>query len=133
MQACGADSGTTPWALQLLKQGTLRTRPPGKGGKAQGHGEGDEGIAQQLGQQQQRGAGLAGLALAADLQGGLVEHGAHLGLEQGQGLGDVGGAENRPLEFLELLAELGIAGGAADGLAQGPEFGLGVLDAGSLA
>jgi hypothetical protein len=30
--------------------------------------------------QQQGCAGLAGLALAADLQGGLIEHGSHLGL-----------------------------------------------------
>jgi hypothetical protein len=55
--ACGAESGRTPWALQLLKQGTLRTRPPGQGGKAQGHGEGGEGIAEQLGQQEQGRAG----------------------------------------------------------------------------
>ena len=62
--------------------------------------------------QQQGCAGLAGLALAADLQGGLIEHGSHLGFEQGQGLGDIGGAEHGPLEFLELLVEIGVAGGA---------------------
>ncbi|GDX77870.1 hypothetical protein LBMAG41_29500 [Cyanobium sp.] len=64
-------------------------------------------------------AGLAGLVLAADLQGGLIEQGAHLGLllrrslrlEQGQGLGDVGGAEHGALEVLKLLVEIGVAGG----------------------
>jgi hypothetical protein len=51
-----------------------------------------------------------------------------LRLEQGQGLGDVGGTEHRALEFLELLVEIGVAGGAGHGLAQGLEFGLGALD-----
>jgi hypothetical protein len=60
---------------------------------------------------------LAGLALTADLQGGLIEQGAHLGLllhslrlEQGQGLGDVGAAEHGPLELLKLLVQIGVAG-----------------------
>jgi hypothetical protein len=61
---------------------------------------------------------LAGLALTADLQGGLIEQGAHLGLllhslqlEQGQGLGDVGAAEHGPLELLKLVVQIGVAGG----------------------
>ncbi len=63
-------------------------------------------------------AGLAGLGLAADLQCGLIEQGAHLGLllhslrlEQGQGLGAVGAAEHGPLELLKLLVEIGFPGG----------------------
>ena len=50
----------------------------------------------------------------------------------GAGLGDVGGTEHLALKFLELLVEIGVAGGAGHGLAQGLEFGLGALDAGGL-
>ena len=61
---------------------------------------------------------MADLALAADLQGGLVEHGIHLGLllrsslglEQRQRLGDVDGTEHGSLEVLKLLVEIGIDG-----------------------
>ena len=87
------------------------------------HRQTGESVAEQLGQQEQGRAGLAGFALAADLQSGLIEHGAHLGLllrrslrlEQGQGLGDIGGTEHRALKFLELLVEIGVAGGAGHG------------------
>jgi hypothetical protein len=96
------------------------------------HRQAGEGVAEQLGQQEQGRAGLAGLALAADLQSGLIEHGRHLGFEQGQGLGDIGGTEHRALKFLELLVEIGVAGGAGHGLAEDLEFGLGALDAGGL-
>ena len=90
-----------------------------QGLKAQGHGVGGDGIAEQIGQRQQGCAGLVGLVLAADLRGGLIEHGSHLGLllrrslrlEQGQGLGDVGAAEHGALEVLKLLVEIGVAGG----------------------
>jgi hypothetical protein len=75
---------------------------------------------------------LAGFPLAVDLQGGLIEHGSHLGLEQGQGLGDVGRAKHRATELLELQVEIGVAGGAGHDLAQGLEFGLGALDTGGL-
>jgi hypothetical protein len=62
---------------------------------------------------------VAGFALPVDLQGGLIQHGSHLGLllrrslrlEQGQGLGDVGAAEHGSLEVLKLLVEIGVAGG----------------------
>jgi hypothetical protein len=37
-------------------------------------------VAEQIRQQEHGCAGLADLALAADLQGGLIQHGAHLGL-----------------------------------------------------
>ena len=85
-----------------------------QGGKAQGHGEGGDGIAEQIGQRQQGCAGLVGLVLAADQRGGLIEHGSHLGLllrrslrlEQGQGLGDVGGAEHWHREVLKLLIDV---------------------------
>jgi len=40
-----------------------------QGGKAQGHGVGGGGIAEQIGQRQQGCAGLVGLVLAADLRG----------------------------------------------------------------
>ena len=43
-----------------------------------------------------------------------------------------GGAEHRAAELLKLLVEIGVAGGAGHGLAQGLEFALGALDAGSL-
>jgi hypothetical protein len=62
----------------------------------------------------------------------LIEHGSHLGFEQGQGLGDVGGTEHGPLEFLELLVKVGVACGAGHGLAEDLEFGLGALEAGGL-
>lgn len=75
----------------------------------------------------------AGLAFAADPQGQLIEHGAHLGQELGQGLGDVGRAKHRAAELLELHVEIGIAGGAAGHrLAQRLELGLGALEAGGL-
>ena len=78
--------------------------------------------------------GLEGLLL------GLLEHGPHLGLplrrslrqEQRQGLGEVGGAEHRALQLLEVLVELGVAAGAGQGLPQKGELGFGALDAGGL-
>ena len=126
--------------MQFLEQGASGTRPPGQGSKTEGKRQAGEGIAQRIWQQLQGCAGLAGLALAVDLQGGLIEHGTQLGLllrrslrlEQRQGLGDVCRAEHRPPEGLKLLVEIGIAGGAGHGLAQGLEFGLGALDAGGL-
>jgi len=91
----------------------------GQGPKTEGKRQAGEGIAEQIWQQLQACAGLTGLALAADLQGGLIEHGSHLGLllrrslrlEQGQGLGDVGAAEHGPLELLKLVVQIGVAGG----------------------
>jgi len=127
-----AEAGPPPGALQLLQQGAGGARPPGQSGKAQGQRQAGEGIAEQLGQQAQGCAGLTGLALALDLQGGLIEHGSHLGLDQRQGLGDIGWTKHGPLEFLELLVESGVAGGAGHGLAQGLEFGLSALEAGGL-
>jgi hypothetical protein len=47
------EAGPPPGALQFLKHGAGFARPPGQGGKTQGHGEGGEGIAEQLGQQEE--------------------------------------------------------------------------------
>ncbi len=85
-----------------------------QGAKAQGHGVGGDGIAEQIGQRQQGCAGLVGLELAADLRGGLIEHGSHLGLllrrslrlKQRQGLGDVCRAKHWHLEVLKLLVDV---------------------------
>ena len=84
------------------------TRAPDQGGETECQRQAGDGIAEQLGKQGRGCAGLAGLALVADLQGGLIEHYSHLGLLlrrslrvwQEQGLGDVGGTKHGPLEFL---------------------------------
>lgn len=47
--AGAAEPRRPPFALTFLQQGASGTWPPGQGGKAQGHGEGGEGIAEQLG------------------------------------------------------------------------------------
>ena len=109
--AGAAEPRRPPFALKFLQQGATGARPPGQGGKAEGKCQAGEAISEQIRQQEQGCAGLAGLAFAVDLQGGLIEHGAHLGLllcrslrlEQGQGLGDVGWTQDRALQVLKLL------------------------------
>ncbi len=123
-----------------MQQREIGARPPGQGGKAQGQCQAGEAVAEQIRQQEQGCAGLAGFPLTGDLQGGLIERGSYLGLllrrslrlEQRQRLGDVGRAEHRAAELLELLVEIGVAGGTGHDLAQGLELGLGALDAGCL-
>lgn len=59
-----------PAALKLLEQAEGRTGAPSQGREAERQRQAGEGVAEQISKQPQRGAGLAGLPLAADLQGG---------------------------------------------------------------
>jgi hypothetical protein len=123
--------------LGFLQQRKLGAGSAGEGGIGDSQEQTGEGMAQQQRQRGNGGGGGKGRAVAVDLELGLIKDSIHLGpllrrslrLEQGQGLGEIGGPEHGAAELLQGGVELGGAGGCCGGLAQGGELLLGAGDA----